>query len=115
MRVKRYAPPRFPRRVKTEGDKIATGSPAAHICGRGGIGRLDGFRFRYLSGVRVRVPPPAPYRVFITDLSYGHSISYGSTRVKQKSGALLATSCIESCYILGYNENICLSQAEMSI
>ena len=33
-----------PRRVKTEGNKIATGSSAAHICGRGGIGRLDGFR-----------------------------------------------------------------------
>ena len=49
-----------PRRVKTEGNKIATGSSAAHTCGRGGIGRLDGFRFRYLSGVRVRVPPPAP-------------------------------------------------------
>ena len=31
-----------------------------YIRGRGGIGRLDGFRFRYLSGVRVRVPPPAP-------------------------------------------------------
>ena len=45
---------------KSEGSKIATGIPAAHICGRGGIGRLDGFRFRYLSGVRVRVPPPAP-------------------------------------------------------
>ena len=42
--------------------KTAAGSPAAHICGRGGIGRLDGFRFRYLSGVRVRVPPPAPRR-----------------------------------------------------
>ena len=39
---------------------MAAGFPAAHICGRGGIGRLDGFRFRYLSGVRVRVPPPAP-------------------------------------------------------
>ena len=39
---------------------MATGFPAAHICGRGGIGRLDGFRFRYLIGVRVRVPPPAP-------------------------------------------------------
>ena len=50
-----------PRRVKTEDNKIATGLPAAHICGRGGIGRLDGFRFRYLSGVRVRVPPPAPH------------------------------------------------------
>ena len=61
-RIKQCAPPRFPRRVKTEGNKIATGSPAAHICGRGGIGRLDGFRFRYLSGVRVRVPPPAPKR-----------------------------------------------------
>ena len=24
--------------------QIATGSSAAHICGRGGIGRLDGFR-----------------------------------------------------------------------
>ena len=45
---------------RSEGSKIATGSSAAHICGRGGIGRLDGFRFRYLSGVRVRVPPPAP-------------------------------------------------------
>ena len=34
----------FPRRVKTEGNKIATGSPAAYICARGGIGRHDGFR-----------------------------------------------------------------------
>ena len=45
---------------RSEGSKIATGSSAAHICGRGGTGRLDGFRFRYLRGVRVRVPPPAP-------------------------------------------------------
>lgn len=34
-----------PRLAKTEGNKIATGSPAAHICGYGGIGRLGGFRF----------------------------------------------------------------------
>lgn len=34
-----------PRRVKTEGNKIAAGSPAAHICGYGGIGRRAGFRF----------------------------------------------------------------------
>ena len=61
MRTKHIAPPRVaPPRVKIEGSKIATGFPAAHICGRGGIGRLDGFRFHYLSGVRVRVPPPAP-------------------------------------------------------
>ena len=33
-----------PRRVKTEGNKIATGSSAAHICGRGGIGRYARFR-----------------------------------------------------------------------
>ena len=33
-----------PRRVKTEGNKIATGSSAAHICGRGGIGRHARFR-----------------------------------------------------------------------
>ena len=45
---------------KSEDSKIATGFSVTHICGRGGIGRLDGFRFRYLSGVRVRVPPPAP-------------------------------------------------------
>ena len=31
MRVKRYAPPRFPHRVKTEGNEIATGNPVAHI------------------------------------------------------------------------------------
>ena len=49
-----------PLRVKIEENKTATGNPAAHICGRGGIGRLDGFRFHCLSGVRVRVPPPAP-------------------------------------------------------
>ncbi len=37
------------------------GSDMIHVVrGRGGIGRLDGFRFHYLSGVRVRVPPPAP-------------------------------------------------------
>ena len=34
-----------PRRVKTEGNKIATDFPAAHICGYGGNGRLGGFRF----------------------------------------------------------------------
>ena len=35
----------FPRRVKTEDNKIAAGIPAAHICGYGGNGRLGGFRF----------------------------------------------------------------------
>ena len=34
----------FPRRVKTEDNKIAAGIPAAHICGYGGNGRLGGFR-----------------------------------------------------------------------
>ena len=33
------------RRVKTEGNKIATGSPAAHIRGHDGIGRHARFRF----------------------------------------------------------------------
>ena len=33
-----------PRRVKTEGNKIATGSSAAHICGHDGIGRHARFR-----------------------------------------------------------------------
>ena len=33
-----------PRRVKTEGNKIATGDPAAHICGHDGIGRHARFR-----------------------------------------------------------------------
>ena len=33
-----------PRRVKTEGNKIATGSPAAHIRGHDGIGRHTRFR-----------------------------------------------------------------------
>ena len=33
-----------PHRVKTEGNKIATGSSVAHICGYGGIGRRAGFR-----------------------------------------------------------------------
>ena len=37
-----------PRLAKTEGNKIATGSPAAHICGYGGIGRLGGFRCCHL-------------------------------------------------------------------
>ena len=37
-------------------------------CGRGGIGRLIGFRFQRES-VQVRVLSPAPYRVFITDLT----------------------------------------------
>ena len=32
------------RRVKTEGNKIATNFTAAHIRARGGIGRHDGFR-----------------------------------------------------------------------
>ena len=34
-----------PRRVKTEGNKIATGCPAAHICACDGIGRHARFRF----------------------------------------------------------------------
>ena len=38
------------------------------ICGCGGIGRLIGFRFQRAS-VQVRVLSPAPYRVFITDLT----------------------------------------------
>ena len=42
------------------------------FCGHGGIGRLGGFRF-HCFGVQVRVLLPAPYRVFITDFSYGHS------------------------------------------
>ena len=29
---------------KSEDNKIATGTPAAYICARGGIGRHDGFR-----------------------------------------------------------------------
>ena len=33
---------------RSEGSKIATGSSAAHICGRGGTGRLDGFRCCHL-------------------------------------------------------------------
>ena len=41
----------------------------------------------------------APYRVFITDLSYGHSIFYRYTENKQKAIALLMTSCIERCCI----------------
>ena len=45
-----------PRRVKTEGNKIAAGSPAAHICGRGGIGRLDGFRCCHLGERFLRHP-----------------------------------------------------------
>ena len=49
MRIKRYAPPRFLAVQKSEDSKIATGSSAAHICGRGGIGRLDGFRCCHLS------------------------------------------------------------------
>ena len=38
----------FLRRVKTEGNKIATDFPAAHICGYGGNGRLGGFRCCHL-------------------------------------------------------------------
>ena len=38
----------FPRRVKTEDNKIAAGIPAAHICGYGGNGRLGGFRCCHL-------------------------------------------------------------------
>ena len=38
------------------------------ICGRGGIGRLGGFRF-LCESVQVRVLSSAPYRVFITDLA----------------------------------------------
>ena len=34
----------FPRRVKTEDNKIATGSSAAYICGHDGIGRHARFR-----------------------------------------------------------------------
>ena len=38
------------------------------ICGHGGIGRLGGFRF-HCESVQVRVLLPAPYRVFVTDLT----------------------------------------------
>ena len=37
-----------PRRVKTEGNKIATGCPAAHICACDGIGRHARFRYLYV-------------------------------------------------------------------
>ena len=50
-----------PRRVKTEGNKIATGGPAAYICARGGIGRHDGFRF-HCASVQVQVLSGAPLR-----------------------------------------------------
>ena len=60
------------------------------MCGRGGIGRLDGFRFHCLYGVRVRVPPPAPCRVFITDLSYEHSTFCFSWSAVRLGGVFLS-------------------------
>ena len=46
----------FPRRVKTEDNKIAAGIPAAHICGYGGNGRLGGFRCCHLGERFLRHP-----------------------------------------------------------
>lgn len=91
-----------PRRVKTEGNKIATGSPAAHICGRGGIGRLDGFRFRYLSGVRVRVPPPAPKGQ--DDLQHKSSCPFENRKQQYYNGVYMAKVFFASVLFLADNE-----------
>ena len=47
-----------PRRVKTEGNKIATGSPAAHIRGHDGIGRHARFRFSCSNALGFESPCP---------------------------------------------------------
>ena len=47
-----------PRRVKTEGNKTATGSPAAHIRGHDGIGRHARFRFSCSDALGFESPCP---------------------------------------------------------
>ena len=47
-----------PRRVKTEDNKIAAGSPAAHICGHDGIGRHARFRFSCSDALGFESPCP---------------------------------------------------------
>ena len=47
-----------PRHVKTEGNKIATGTPAAHISGHDGIGRHARFRFSCSDALGFESPCP---------------------------------------------------------
>ena len=55
-------------KCSTSGTSPCKNQRLKRICGRGGIGRLGGFRF-LCESVQVRVLSPAPYRVFITDLT----------------------------------------------
>ena len=59
LRIKRYAPPRFPHRVKIRGQQKRGRFSAVPICARGGIGRHDGFRF-HCASVQVQVLSGAP-------------------------------------------------------